>query len=134
MIIVFKSLISSLVFVGLSVGMGLAQTPQMPLPEVLSADASPEQVRDEVMAVHDIICGDINYAAQILTKTGTLANAIPVVVEMTGMQPAEIESMEAAVCRSDLSGMTFEELRANNRKAVWLLDVHLTALDKIIEQ
>lgn len=122
----------SLLIVGLLAGIGSAQTPLMPPPELLPGDASPEQVRAEVMAVHGIVCGDINYAAQILMHTGTLGEAIPYVVEITGLTHAEIDAFEKDVCQSDLSTLTFEELRYKNRQAVWLLDVHLTALKKVL--
>lgn len=127
-----KRIFASLLLLGVLTGFGLAQTPAMPPPAALPADATPEQLRAEVLAVHDIVCGDVHHAAQILSRTGTLASAIPVVVELTGLQPAEIEGMEAEVCRSDLSALSFEELRASNRLAVWLLDVHLTAMDQVM--
>lgn len=128
---VTRILTTLLVLIAL-VGFAVAQTPQLARPEALPADAAPQQVRAEVMAVHDIICRDIGHAAQILTSTGTLAQAIPVVMELTGLEPAEIERIEAEVCRSDVSELSFEELRASNRQAVWLLDVHMAAMNAVL--
>lgn len=133
-----KRILRSLVVIGLLAGLGLAHNNnnnhhhKLPQPEVLTADATPEQLRTEVLAVHDILCADIEYAAQILTQTGTLAKAIPVVMEITGLQPFDIKMQEATVCASDISEMSFEELRANNRQAVWLLHVHITAMTEVI--
>lgn len=127
-----KRTIASILLVGLLASVGLAQAPTMPPPDMLSAEATPQQVRAEVMAVHEIICNDIHNVAEILTKTGTLGKAIPIVIELTGMQPADIEGLEADVCRSDVSTLTFEELRFKNRQAVWLLDIHLVALNQVI--
>ena len=126
-----KKLISTL-FVLLALALASAQTPQMPLPEPLSLKPSPEEMRTALITTQTSLCRDINYAAAILTKTGTLGQAIPVVVELTGLQPAEIEAKEAEACRSDLSTVTLEDIRAKNQVAVWLLEVHMTAMDKVI--
>lgn len=126
-----KKLISTL-FVLLALALASAQTPQLPLPEPLPLKPSPEEMRTALINTQTSLCRDINYAAAILTKTGTLGQAIPVVVEMTGLQPAEIEAKEAEACRSDLSAVTLEEIRAKNQVAVWLLEVHMTAMDKVI--
>ncbi len=131
MLMIKRSLLSLLVL-GMMAGIGFAQTPLMPPPEFLPGDATPEQVRAEVMAVHDILCGDINHAAQILMKTGTLGTAIPYVVEITGLTHAEVDAFEKDVCQSDLSTLTFEELRFKNRQAAWLLDVHMTAMNEVL--
>lgn len=109
-----------------------AQTPQLPLPEVLPLEPSPEQMRTALIETQASLCRDINYAAAILTRTGTLGQAIPIVMEMTGLQPAEIEAKEAEACRSDLSTLTLEEIRAKNQLAVWLIEVHMAAMDKVI--
>jgi len=129
-----KRTLSSLLVIGLLASVGFAQSPKMPLPDMLPGDAAPEQVRAEVMAVHVLLCESVNDVAQILTKTGTLAKAIPVIMDLTGMQPAEIEGIEAAVCRSDVSTLSFEDLRYSNRQAVWLLDIHLTALNQVLSE
>lgn len=122
----------TLLVVGVLAGFGFAQTPLMPPPELLPGNATPEQVRAEVMAVHDIICGDINHAAQILMQTGTLGEAIPYVVEITGLTHAEVDALEKDVCQGDLSTLTFEEVRFKNRQAVWLLDVHMAAMKEVL--
>ncbi|MCA9838874.1 MAG: hypothetical protein KC422_18300 [Trueperaceae bacterium] len=111
-----------------------AQTPQLPLPQALPADPSTEEMRSALIASQGSLCQGIDYAANILTKTGTLGQAIPVVMDMTGLQPADIEAKEAEACRSDLSELTLEQLRANNQIAVWLLEVHMSAMDKVIAQ
>ncbi len=127
-----KRTIGSLLVIALLASVGFAQTPTMPLPAMLPGDAAPQEVRAEVMAVHVLLCESVNDVAQILTKTGALAQAIPIIMELTGMQPAEIEGVEAAVCRSDVSTLSFEDLRFSNRQAVWLLDIHLTALNQVL--
>ncbi len=127
----FKRSFGAFLIAGILAGMAFAQTPLMPPPDMLPAQAEPQVVRAEVAAVQAIICNDIHLVAQVLQQTGTLGQAVPIVVEMTGMQPADIEATEAAVCRTDLSEVSFEELRYKNRQAVWLLDVHLAALSKV---
>ncbi|HRN17881.1 MAG: hypothetical protein ROY82_11335 [Truepera sp.] len=127
-----KRTLGSLLVIGLLASAAFAQAPKMPLPDKLPGDAAPEQVRAEVMAVHVLLCDSVNDVAQVLTKTGALAKAIPVIMDLTGMQPAEIEGIEAAVCRSDVSTLSFEDLRYSNRQAVWLLDIHLTALNQVL--
>lgn len=122
----------SLLVVSIVASFGFAQTPLMPPPDMLPGDAGPEQVRAEVLAVHDIICGDIDHAAQILMATGTLGEAIPYVVEITGLTHAEVDALEREVCKSDLSTLSFEEVRFKNRQAVWLLDVHMAALKQVL--
>ena len=126
-----KRLIGSLLFVGM-VGAGLAQTPKLPPPETLPANATPEQTRAEILAVQKILCKDIDHVGQVITKTGTIAKAVPIVVNMTGMQPADIEAMEAKICGGDPSALSLTELRANNRRLVWILDVHLLALGEVM--
>ncbi len=126
-----KKILSTLIVL-LSLTFISAQTPQLPLPETLPLEPSAEQMRSALIETQASLCRDIKYAASVLTKTGTLANAIPVVMEMTGLQPADIEAKEAEACRSDLSTMTLEEIRAKNQIAVWLTEVHMAAMDKVI--
>ncbi len=116
---------------GLIAGFGLAQAPQFPEPAPMAAQPSPDELRVAILEVQTSLCSSIQYAAQTLMQTGTLSGAIPVVIEMTGMQPAEIELKEQAVCKSDPSTLTLEQLRANNRVAVWLLEVHMAALQQV---
>lgn len=121
-----------LVVLGILAGIGFAQEPLLPPPNLLPSDATAEQIHAEMVAVQGILCGDINNAAQILMKTGTLGAAIPHVVEITGLTHAEVDSLEKEVCQSDLSALSFEELRFKNRQAVWLLDVHMTAMKEVL--
>lgn len=116
----------------LAFGLGLAQPPILPQPDPVPAQPAPDQLHATLLEVRMSLCHDIDYAAQILTRTGTLGQAIPVVMEMTGLQPAAIEAQEAAVCGSDPSALTPEELRAGNRIAVWLIEVHLAAMDVVL--
>lgn len=128
----FKKILSALLVIGVLVGVGFAQTPRLPPPDALPADATTEQLRAEALVVHETLCGDVHHAAQILTATGTLAQAMPVVVELTGLQVADMQAFEVEVCGGDLSGLSLEELRAKNRQAVWLLDVHLVAMSEVM--
>jgi len=116
---------------GLTAGFGLAQTPRFPEPAPMTAQPAPDELRTAILEVQASLCSSIQFAAQTLMQTGTLASAIPVVVEMTGLQPADIELKEQAVCKSDPSTLTLEQLRANNRVAVWLLEVHMAALQQV---
>jgi hypothetical protein len=120
----------TLVF-GLTAGFGLAQAPQYSEPAPMAAQPSPDELRTAILEVQESLCSSIQFAAQTLMQTGTLASAIPVVMEMTGLQPADIELKEQAVCKSDPSTLTLEQLRANNRVVVWLLEVHMAALQQV---
>lgn len=113
---------------------GMAQSVTFPEPAAVPAQPAPEELRSILLEVQGSLCRDISFAAQILSKTGTLSTAIPIVVESTGLQPAEMDQREGAVCRSDTSTMTIEEIRANNRLAVWLLEVHLSAMSQVLPQ
>lgn len=117
--------------VGLAVGLASARAPQYPEPAPMAEQPSPDELRTAILEVQASLCSSIQFAAQTLMQTGTLAGAIPVVMELTGLQPAEIEIKEQAVCRSDPSTLTLEQLRANNRVAVWLLEVHMAALQQV---
>lgn len=132
MMTIMKRTSTWLFVAALLLGFALAQDPALRAPDPLPANPTPAQLHATILEVHDSLCRDIEYAASILTETGTLSQAIPVVIEITGMQPAEIEQMEAEVCRSDASEWSLEELRSANRKAVWLVEVHLAAMSEVL--
>lgn len=129
-----KRFLSGLVVAAMLMSVAMAQSVTFPEPAAVPAQPTPEQLRSILLEVQGSLCRDINYAAQVLSKTGTLTKAIPLVVESAGLQPAEMEQRESAVCRSDTSAMTIEQIRANNRLAVWLLEVHMSAMSQVLPQ
>lgn len=108
------------------------QAQTLPLPDPIPADATPEALRATTIEVRESLCRDIGFAAQILTDTGTLSTAIPIVMESTGLQPAEIERLERETCAGEYDDATLPELRAGNRVAVWLVEIHLAALAQVV--
>jgi hypothetical protein len=98
----------------------------------MPADPTPEVLRATIIEVRESLCRDVGFAAEILTDTGTLALAIPIVMESTGMQPAEIEGLERETCSGEYADVTLPELRAGNRVAVWLVEIHLAALAEVL--
>lgn len=48
------------------------------------------------------------------------------------MQPAEIEGLEQEVCSGEFGDATLPELRAGNRVAAWLVEIHLAALAEVL--
>jgi hypothetical protein len=129
-----RYLLAGLLIVSLMGGTILAQTLRYPEPSALPDQLGPEEIRAVLLEERELLCQNIEMAANILMKTGTLADAIPIVMEMTGMSPAEIEAREAAVCRTDPSDLTPEQLRADNRTGVWLVTIHLAALEQVLPE
>ncbi len=127
-----KRMLAALLVLAMVAPAALAQSVAFPEPGPIPDQPSPEQLRAALLEVQGSLCRDIQYAAKILTETGTLARAIPIVVQSTGMQPGDIEQKEAAVCRGDSSSLTPVQLRANNRTAVWLLEIHLAAMSEVL--
>lgn len=117
---------------GVLFGFAVAQEPTMPPPDAIPANAAEDRLHEEAVAVHDSLCRDIAHAAQILSDTGTLGQAVPIVMNMTGLEAAEIESQEQAICNGDPSALTLPELRAENRTAIWLVEVHLAAMEEVL--
>ena len=112
--------------------LGQEQAPPLPEPPPVPAQMSPEATRELILEANASLCRSIQHAAQILMDTGALPQAIPVVGELTGLGPADLEMRETAACRSDLSNSPLEEVRALNRTAVWLVEVHLAAMDEVL--
>ncbi len=102
---------------------------EMPLPVKLPTDANAAVVKAALLETHELLCADVGNAAQILMKTETLAKALPFIMDMTGMQPGEIEALEQATCKADLSNASVAEIRASNQNAAWLVDIHLAGID-----
>lgn len=121
-----------IVTAGLLLVLASAQAQSLPLPDPMPDDPTPEVLRATIIEVRESLCRDIGFAAEILTDTGTLALAIPIVMESTGMQPAEIEGLERETCSGEYADATLPELRAGNRVAVWLVDIHLAALAEVL--
>jgi len=48
------------------------------------------------------------------------------------VQPAEIEGLERQNCSGECGDTTLPELRAGNRIAVWLVEIHLAALAEVL--
>lgn len=127
-----KRILVTLIALLMVVSAAMAQSVAFPEPGPIPDQPSLEELRAALLEVQGSLCHSIAYAAKILTQTGTLASAIPIVVESTGLQPGDIEQKEAAVCRSDTSGLTPVQLRANNRTAVWLLEIHMAAMSEVL--
>lgn len=117
---------------GLLLALASAQAQTLPLPDPMPDEPSPEVLRATIVEVRESLCRDIGFAAEILTDTGTLALAIPIVMESTGMQPAEIEGLEREACSGEYGDATLPELRAGNRVAAWLVEIHLAALAEVL--
>ena len=104
----------------------------LPLPVPLAANPEKDVIRSTILDIHDSLCGDVGNAADILMKTETLAKALPFIMDMTGMQPGEIEALEQSTCKTDLSNASITEIRESNRIAVWLVDLHLVGINKAL--
>ena len=111
-----------------------ARTVALQEPTAITAHPAPEQLRAILLDMQAGLCRDIGQAAQVLIKTGTLAQAMPLVTLKTGLQPAELQQRESTVCRSDTSSMTIEQIHANNDMAVWLLGVQVSAMSQVLRQ
>lgn len=53
-------------------------------------------------------------------------------MNMTGMEAAEIEPLEQVICNGDPSDLSLQELRAENRTAIWLVEAHLAAMEEVL--
>lgn len=111
-----------------------ARSVTLPEPVAITAHPTSEQLRAILLDVQGSLCRDISRAAQVLIKTGMLTQAMPLVIEATGLQPAEMQQRESAVCRRDTSTMTIEQIHANNSMAVWLLGVQVSAMSQVLPQ
>lgn len=129
---VLKRHIRWIAVAGLLLGLAATHAQRLPMPETVPSEATPEQLHATAIQVRESLCRDVGFAAQILTDTGTLQAAIPIVMESTGMQPAEIEDLERQTCSGDYGDATLPELRAGNRIAVWLVEIHLAALAEVL--
>ena len=111
-----------------------ARTVTMPEPTAIMPDPTPAQLRAILLDVQGGLCRDIGRAAQVLIRTGMLTQAMPLIIESTGLQPAGLQQRESAVCRSDTSTMTVDQIHANNSMAVWLLGVQMAAISQVLPQ
>jgi len=129
---VLKHHVRCIAIAGLLLGLAATHAQRLPIPEPVPSEATPDELRATTTEVRESLCRDVELAAQILTDTGTLQAAIPIVMESTGMQAAEIEELERQTCSGDYGDATLPELRAGNRIAVWLVEIHLAALAEVL--
>lgn len=110
-----------------------------PPAELPEGPISEDELRQQLIAQKEGLCGELELIAGIIVSTGTLREVPTAISEMTGLPIDELEAKETRACQR-LPGepadeqQTTTELLNEVRTVEWLVRMHLAAVDRELMQ